>query len=260
MRDPFPQQLPWSFLSPLGALCCNELSGQVDVARPQLGLHQLELHSVAVDGSICGVEREISSSSQIAAWPAKVADAYVRGLDLIASYHPADGWPFAPLLYWHCEPPDAAPDMLGGLSLVVSVSTHLLDTHPRIHLVSRLDVEETLYFTSPTVGGIHEHRLKNRSEWFQPPSSGLCCLLLRLWGGQVSYAEIIQASDFCQLFVQRDVERTCQTRWELFAEFLEKGVIRRTRLQAIFLPRTADLELAKAWCRRIAARPLPLTT
>ena len=76
----------------------------------------------------------------------------------------------------------------------------------------------------------------------------------------MSYAEIVPASDFRELTVQHDKDGTCQARWELIADFLEKGVIRRTRLQAAFLPRERDVQLAAACCRHFAARPLPLTT
>ena len=47
---------------------------------------------------------------------------------------------------------------------------------------------------------------------------------------------------------------------ELIAEFMEKGVIRRTRLDSVFLPRERDVELVAECCSQFATRPLPLTT
>ena len=51
----------------------------------------------------------------------------------------------------------------------------------------------------------------------------------------------------------------CSSKWELFSEFLEKGVIRRARLQAMFVPED-DVQLVAECCQSIAERPLPLTT
>jgi hypothetical protein len=68
------------------------------------------------------------------------------------------------------------------------------------------------------------------------------------------------ASDFRQLSIDCEVNRGCSTNWELFAEFLEKGVIRRTRMQAVFLPRVNDLQIARDCCQMMSIRPLPLTT
>ncbi len=50
-----------------------------------------------------------------------------------------------------------------------------------------------------------------------------------------------------------------QSQWELFAEFLEKGVIRRARLQSLFVPRENDVQLVAECCQAIEHRPLPLT-
>jgi hypothetical protein len=41
---------------------------------------------------------------------------------------------------------------------------------------------------------------------------------------------------------------------------LEKGVIRRARLQSLFVPRENDVQLVAECCRAIESRPLPLTT
>ena len=66
-------------------------------------------------------------------------------------------------------------------------------------------------------------------------------------------------SDFRQLAVVRTGGKI-GSRWELFAEFLEKGVIRRARLQSLFVPRENDVQLVAECCQSIEKRPLPLTT
>ena len=66
-------------------------------------------------------------------------------------------------------------------------------------------------------------------------------------------------TDFRQLAIDHD-KSTIGSRWQLFGEFLEKGVIRRARLQSLFLPRENDVQLAAEACQSIERRPLPLTT
>ena len=46
----------------------------------------------------------------------------------------------------------------------------------------------------------------------------------------------------------------------LFAERLEKGVILRSRIRGLFIPRSHTDELARHEYRRFAASKLPLTT
>jgi hypothetical protein len=48
--------------------------------------------------------------------------------------------------------------------------------------------------------------------------------------------------------------------WRLFAEFLEKGVIRRARIHGAIVPRDNDVEIAAACCKAIDGLELPLTT
>jgi hypothetical protein len=252
--------MAWKFQNPLATLHSGTLTGQVDVTRPHLGLHQLHLESAALAGRICSVERDAPSNSAAAAWPAKLVEAYVRGDDLVATYQATDDWPFAPQVYWRADALPSIDQELSSLSLLVSVSTHLLDTHPRICAVTQLAADEVLHVMPSDDDHVRTTSLRGRGETVLYPDRGVCCLLWRLPGGQVSYAEIVPANDFRELTVRQEKDGMCQARWELIAEFLEKGVIRRTRLQSAFLPRACDVELAADCCRNFAARPLPLTT
>ncbi len=243
----------------LALLNSGTLTGQVDVQCPQLGLHQLHLESAALAGRMCSVERDDPSNPSAAAWPATLLEAYVRGDDLVATYQATDDWPFAPQVYWRADRLPSIDDALTSLSLEVSVSTHLLDTHPRICAVTQLAADAMLH-VAPTDDDVCTTSIDSRRESVLHPDGGACCVLWRLPGERVSYAEIVPATDFRTLTVRQEQDGACQARWELIAEFLEKGVIRRTRLQSVFLPRECDVELAAACCRQFAARPLPLTT
>ena len=86
-----------------------------------------------------------------------------------------------------------------------------------------------------------------------------CGLVWRLPGETTSYVEVMPTADFHRLSIDRNTDNI-GSRWELFGEFLEKGVIRRARLQSLFVPREDDVQLAAEACQSIERRPLPLTT
>jgi hypothetical protein len=90
--------------------------------------------------------------------------------------------------------------------------------------------------------------------------TGACCILYRLAGMPISYAEMMPGSDMRSFTISRADDGTCHSRWELFADFLEKGVIRRGRMHTIFVPRDGDIGLARAACNELQRLPLPLTT
>ena len=103
------------------------------------------------------------------------------------------------------------------------------------------------------------HLLPARTQAIRP-ASGVCCILYRLAGMPISYAEMMRGSDIREVTISRDHGRLHHSRWELFAEFLEKGVIRRARMLSILVPREHDIESARAACNALERRPLPLTT
>ena len=245
----------WGFTYPIGRLCDRRWEAQIDVSRPQLGLHHVRCGSVSLDGPLLTIE-----PTGVAAWPTQVTDAYVRGRDLVATYAPSNRWPYAPQLYWSvAEPVESDDGVLASLSLLVSIQTNLLDSHPRIAVESRLAAEEVLRLVVDNHDDVLVESLIGGEQTIFPRAN-VCCLLRRLPGGQFSYAEFLPASDFRQLSVEFAPGGECRTRWELFAEFLEKGVIRRARVQLALLNRDNDVQLATACCRRLENRPLPLTT
>jgi hypothetical protein len=202
-----------------------------------------------------GVERMLNNTA--AAWPISVAEAYIRANDLVATYKPSDQWPFSPQLYWQANALRSAPGMLASLSLLVSVQTHLLDTHPEIGTSTQLPSGEAFLLAV-------DDNNTPRSEQIDGTRSisadgETCCIVLRPKDWQYSYVELMHPSDFRTVTISNEAERI-STEWQLFAEFLEKGVIRRARIHAAFLPRENDIELA-ANCRRAAQNlELPLTT
>src|SRR5262249_47890381 len=86
-----------------------------------------------------------------------------------------------------------------------------------------------------------------------------CCVVMRLADQPLSYIEIMPAGDFHAVRPSRDKDNVT-FEWRLFAEFLEKGVIRRARVHCAIVPRDKDVGIAAACCRAIDRLELPLTT
>lgn len=257
----------WKFASPIGLFHCGPLAARVDVAKPELGLLDLRIDGAAVAGSLFSVQWLDESSDQkhgSGGWPMKLADAYVRGGDLVATYERMPNWPFAPQIYWSGEHGAGSTEPRSSrageapclLTLLVSIQTDSLDTHPCIRVTSRLAADELIHVEQEGASK-HPSSPPVPAPWSLPPAS---CLLWRLPGGKLSYAQFVAASDFRQLSVEHDAHGLACVHWDLFAEFLEKGVIRRARIQSILLPRKDDVKLAAAYCEALASRPLPLTT
>jgi hypothetical protein len=252
----------WSLQRTIGAIHGKQVSGRVDVARPDRGLGELQFRGRRVLGELFCLQREIASAEDHSeeplsngGWPLKVADSYVRGDDLVVSYHPAENWPYSPQVYWRAAAL-SHEKVIASLSLWISVQTHLLDTYPLISLSSHLATTELLLVANGTAGSDSKVIACDCSIELE---SGTCCLLRRLADADLSYAEYMPASDFQALRIRTGSRGEWQVEWRLFADFLEKGVIRRARMHGVFLPRQDDLEIAVSCCEAIEREALPLT-
>ena len=247
----------WTLNGAIAELHRGQLVARVDVSRPDLGLHQIHLNGRELPSQLLAVCRHAGEASHKtdAAWPLPLADAYVRGDDLVASYQPADDWPYSPQFYWNASSLEGVDQLLGSLSLLISVQTHLLDTWPRISVGSQFTCRELLQLIPPA----------GTTEPLQPdqtirPSTSACCVLYRPADVPISYVEIMPPTDFRELTVRPAAGGGYRAEWHLFADFLEKGVIRRARLQSAFLPRQNDVQRALECSATMERRPLPLTT
>jgi hypothetical protein len=259
----------WTVQCSIAQFQCGFLTGRLDISHPGHGLHHLALDGHAFDARLLCIYR-ISERAKPVEYPTSstehvitkgpewmVADSYVRGRDLVASYLPTKEWPYSPEVYWRaCSESEASP--LASISLILSVNTHLLDSWPRISLQSCFTTDEVMFLQADSTKA-NTDVIRNSERVFRP-SSTLSCRLHRLSDQRFSYAEIMPATDFCEARIQHNADNKCYARWELFSHFLEKGVIRRARLQAIVLPRENDVELALRCCRQLENAPLPLTT
>jgi hypothetical protein len=250
------ERMVWSLRGSVAELSCGKLSGRIDASRPNVGLHD-----VAVDGAqhatnLLRVYRSDITGEK--SWPLPVAESYVRGNDLVASYQAIDAWPFSPQLYWRADSLSAVDAVLASASLLVSVQTHLLDTVPQIAVASQVPCDETLLI-SVSDGAQPTAMRIDRAQTISSKNED-CCIVWRLKDVPLSYAEIMPAGDFHAVSVRNEGKGAAAFEWRLFDEFLEKGVIRRARVHAAILPRDNDVAIAAACCKAIDGLRLPLTT
>jgi hypothetical protein len=256
----------WSLDGTVGKLTNGPLSGEVNVAYPHLGLRCKELDYKKRKCALLRVVRSDKSlvvtakmtDGDARAWPLPVVDEYLRGYDLVASYQAVEDWPYAPQIYWQTNALDFVDGVAASMSVLVSVQTHLLDTWPRISVVSQVASEELLHISLGENQQAEVERIDDEKTSIAAGAGS--CVIWRLRAVPMSYAEIMPATDFRQIAFRPNVEANSSAEWHVMADFLEKGVIRRARVHAAILPRENDVELALECCRAIENCPLPLTT
>jgi hypothetical protein len=249
------EQAVWSLIGNSAELSCRELSGRIDAARPNAGLRDIAFAGLQHATELLSVYQADGSDKK--SWPLSLAETYVRGNDLVASYKAADSWPFSPQLYWQANLLRANDGVLASVSLLVSVQTHLLDTCPQIGVASQLPRGEAFLVSTSGSGSPRAERIDPAQSI--PSTNEDCCVVSRFPNAAFSYVEIMPASDFQTVSLRREATGAA-LEWRLFAEFLEKGVIRRARVHAAILSRENDIEIAAACCQAIDRLELPLTT
>lgn len=259
----------WSLQGNVGRLAYGPLSGDVDTTRPNSGLSVLEFDSDHRLGLLLGViqipcdqwlsQDDTKRGDEAKSWPLPLAETYVRGNDLVATYRASDNSPYSSQLYWRKATLDGVEGVVASISLLVSLQTQLLDTRPQISVVSLLSAKETLCIDVDDHANPEINQVLPGENNFT--AGKVRCVLRRLVAPRLSYAEIMQSADYFAMRAEGpNAEGDYITEWALFADFLEKGVIRRARVHAALLPRENDIELATICCQAIERLELPLTT
>lgn len=225
----------------------KSFSVRVDLTHPGEGLQD-----VSFQGSPTHV-----SSLRISAEPPTpkggetVIESYVRGDDLIVTYAQTPARTIRPQIYWSALNFKDAH----GIQATISAQTSLLDSDPTIRSHSRLGQGDLF----------QPKQIEDNGDWQQRSADDACSadspslFLFRPNDADWSYAEILFPTDFqgAQVTAKDDA---LQIEFSMFPEFLEKGVIRRGRIQSLFMPRTNDQQVAIAAYRELANSPAPLTT
>jgi hypothetical protein len=231
--------------------CLGHLHAVLDLAEPSHGLCHVRVGSRDVPGAaLLGVGLPSAATA---------IDCTIRAGDLAASYRPAS-LPIQVDALWRAIVTDGDDAVMAVVELVVSVRTEQLESQPELTVRSILPCDEVLHLAAApdvsfTTAGVGDWPLAIE------PDDGVSCLLYRLPGSELSYAEMVHPADFRQDRVERSLEEPLsfvKVTHRLFPEPLEKGVILRARVRGALLPRKDDVRLAAASFALFAAAEPPL--
>lgn len=199
-----------------------------------------------------------------------LAELYVRGNDLIAR-HDSSADAFDRELYWRILNGEKNVDgETGGvtevgsfaLEMIFSLQTDLLDTRPQPCIVSTMsfgDRAKTSYWSA--VGDA----LAGELNWQRQPNANGCQLIMGQLSGGVKVVVAVYPTDLTDMELvssdgkddtHAEVTVTCR----LNADFLEKGVIRRTRMLAAFFESDATESAMLELGQQFLDSEIPLTT
>ncbi len=242
----------WRVKDDQASLDVGGLTARVSLSDPSQGLSEIQFGDTAIHPARLLRLRQFSATSQ-----QESPDSYVRGLDLVATYGRDDLRGLHRQVDWKLiHHPDLS---VAGLEMVVSIHTDLLEDDVTLHVDSDPPSVESFCLVDVVAGSylaIQEAVLSATAE-----SRGAGLFLHRLANEAGSYVEIVHPADFTTAQIKRDPNEAArvETTFPLFAEQLEKGVIRRARVQALFLPSDNDQATAVECYRRFIDSPPPLT-
>jgi hypothetical protein len=171
-------------------------------------------------------------------------ESYARGRDVIAVFEEAGQAPVRVDCLWRASA--AGDPFLTAIDLVVSVRTQVLDSRPELAVASAIPASEVLRLRG--LGPDHWTELcpTPAAKMVIDPEGGTGCLLFRLPGAEVSYAEMVHPADFQYDELERDASQTAVARLahRLFRTHLEKGVMLRARVRGLFVRRADDAAVA----------------
>lgn len=245
-------QNAWQLRGTTAQLTTEFLDATLDVRRPDLGLSAIAArvngHNVQLDtASILAVGAGRSDSEAV-----ESTDYYVRGDDLIVSCRRTAAPQVGLQIYWRVVREAAL--QTNGIEAIVSAQTELLDSDPASTVSSRLPAGDVL-----TVAADGDPAFQPLAVADGESANGGGAVLIRLKGRPISFLEMVHPSDDRGATITRTDEQLA-TSYPVLTERLEKGVIRRSRLRALFLPRENDSAVAAELYRRFATSPAPLTT
>ncbi|MEW4562991.1 hypothetical protein AB1K70_10725 [Bremerella sp. JC770] len=173
---------------------------------------------------------------------------YVRGNDLVERYSAEEGQ-LSTEIYSRILPE------LDGVELILSRQTSTLDSNAQMALTFRFDdansvitMNESGQWNAPGLG--HE----NLAELADPMIVAIGCL------DAIQYAVFAYPGDCASITAERLNEETVEVTIPLFSLHLEKGVIRRSRIQMVRAEGKDAMEQLAAKYRSFCDSEIPLTT
>lgn len=234
------------------------LRGRLDWCHPHRGLSDIQV----LGGRGAWLRVPVSHLLQVqlpgqsgAAPP--ILDQYVRQSDLVVTYAAVIQGDVQSQVYWRVA--DTAVGDACGIETIVSVQTERLDSEPVSGTSSDISFDEIWLLDSQGVMQRCDLGLSSPRGYTVQARRGL--FLFRLPGSELSYLEMVHTSDLAEarIVLVDDTTRAARSCFRLFAERLEKGVIRRGRVRGLFVPRDGDTSLATLLYQEFIDSAPPLT-
>jgi hypothetical protein len=243
----------WRINQNQASVNASGLSARVNLQQPHSGLVDVVWHGTSWPHSRLFQVRPPRSGSRY-----DLLDAYVRGRDLVACYRTPSHESLAIQVYWRFI---AHPDLdAAGVELIVSVQTELLDDDPCLTVGSELSCCDVLQAGVPITAAFTRVSPVERASSEPCRGTGTGLFLYRLDAERGGYLEMVHPADFFRADFERGSEPdVLRSRFELFEERLEKGVLRRARASGLLLRRGQDAESVAWECYRrwlVSAAPL----
>jgi hypothetical protein len=249
----------WVLEGTRARLAMPELVAELDLNQPDQGLHGIVFRGQVLEGQrIAAVELAKGRG-----YEPPLADAYVRGDDLVATYAPSEKCPLRVQAYWRALPLDQVPSGATGLDLEVSVQTPEWLVAAELAAVTQFQAGKTLRLTHQDGPRWQEAIPTARGSLALLPADGPGCLLFCRGRGGPAYLEMIHPADFHhdELSLTADASPDqVRLAHQLFGQGLEKGVILRARVRGMWLAEDLSEASADAAYREFVAARLPLTT
>jgi hypothetical protein len=217
----------WRIDQTQASLNASGLSARVNLQRPDLGLADLIWQGTPVVGArLLQVRQPQSDAGQ------HLVDAYVRGADLIAVYETGSSKAVTTHVYWRYV--EHADLCLAGFELIVSVQTERMDDAPGLALVSELPCVELFQAIKADPACLARVPVSETAPAEPCRCTGVGVFLYRFGKPPGGYLELVPPADFDHVdFAPGANPETLCSRFTLFEERLEKGVIRRARVRGL---------------------------
>jgi hypothetical protein len=241
---------PWELTNFEATLSLGSLRGTTNALAPYSGLN------IALNGVSMRLFRvELPPGKEQGD---HTPDCFVRGCDLVATYVQDDRRKVRGQVYWRAI--TAGDQQWPAIELIVSVQTSLLDSDPTLAVRSTVPATEVLGVKSIERGGTNDITPRASDSRVvtvhgKPPSFWL----FRLPAADLTYVEMIHPLDFVHSSFRETAPGEVEHATQLFRGRLEKGVILRSRLCGVFVPRSDDVNSAIACYNNFAASEPPLT-
>lgn len=255
----------WQITDYLATAETNHFRAQVDLRFPQRGIHKLVIDGRELTGaSVLGIALDnapLDASEEIEPEqiePEQIADCYVRGRDLVVTYDQTNQRPNQTQLYWRILDLDPA---ICGFELIYSLQTSLWETEPVASLRTVVPASSVRYLRKRDDAKFDELNLSAKQDSPRTTNSAFAAII-RPANCDLSYIELLDPTEHgnSRFRFAAAGEASVRLNYEIYADRLEKGVIRRGRIRGLFVTRANDEPSALACLEQLTNAAPPLTT